>query len=463
MNDEPSIFRFDHHGPKKESARSESKKDSTEEERKKRHSIGLGISPRVRGGQPLIGGPSLTELQSFLDDMNSIRSPEPLPKTQKAEETFPSEPPLSYLEEVENETRKNNPENAHTQTGKGPHFIMEAKSYPSSSEKASSPPPSEPEKRPESEERTSPHAPFLQERPASAHARPHSVVRSGENESDESVTAHPDESLSPKPPAEVTPEDRERSAESVDDVAEPDRSSLPSTERLMVAMELTKSYVKGNLRIPVLRGVNLGVRPQEFLAIVGQSGSGKSTLLHLMATLDAPDGGSIHFDGQRIDNLSSGQRDLLRNEFIGMIFQFYHLLPELTTLENVLSPLMIRHGVLSYMTQRRKFVHRGEELLERVGLAHRAKHKPRELSGGEMQRAAIARSLIAQPQILLADEPTGNLDSESAREILDLLRTLNREQELTIVMVTHDLSIAHQADRILRLVDGRIQHDASPE
>jgi lipoprotein-releasing system ATP-binding protein len=228
-------------------------------------------------------------------------------------------------------------------------------------------------------------------------------------------------------------------------------------------MELTKSYVKGKLKIPVLRGVNLGVRPGEFLAIVGQSGSGKSTLLHLLATLDAPDAGSIHFDGQRIDNLASGQRDLLRNEFIGMIFQFYHLLPELTTLENVLSPLMIRHGVFSFMTRRRKFVARGEALLEQVGLAHRAKHKPRELSGGEMQRAAIARSLIAQPQILLADEPTGNLDSESANEILELLRTLNREQDLTIVMVTHDLSIAQQADRVIRLVDGRIQHDTSPE
>ena len=242
----------------------------------------------------------------------------------------------------------------------------------------------------------------------------------------------------------------------------PERKNLPYDERensgalQMVAVDLFKSYKKGKLAVPVLKGVNLGVREGEMLAIVGQSGSGKSTLLHLLGTLDAPDAGSIHFDGQRIDTISSSQRDLLRNRFIGMIFQFYHLIPEMTTLENVLSPIMIREGVWGYMSRRKQYRQRAGALLERVGLGHRLRHKPSELSGGEMQRAAIARALISDPQILLADEPTGNLDLNSAKEVLQLLRDLNREEKVTIVMVTHDQAIAQEADRTIRLVDGRV-------
>ena len=224
----------------------------------------------------------------------------------------------------------------------------------------------------------------------------------------------------------------------------------------MVAVDLFKSYRKGKLIVPVLKGVNLGVREGEMLSIVGQSGSGKSTLLHLLGTLDSPDSGSIHFDGQRIDSLSGGQRDLLRNQFIGMIFQFYHLIPEMTTLENVLSPIMIRESVWGYMTQRKQYRQKATELLERVGLGHRLRHKPNELSGGEMQRAAIARALISDPQILLADEPTGNLDLNSAKEVLKLLCDLNREKKVTILMVTHDPGIAQEANRTVRLVDGRV-------
>jgi lipoprotein-releasing system ATP-binding protein len=220
---------------------------------------------------------------------------------------------------------------------------------------------------------------------------------------------------------------------------------------------VTKSYLMGKVVVPVLKGVNLGIREGEFLAIVGQSGSGKSTLLHLLGTLDAPDQGTIHFDGQRIDNISSGQRDLLRNRFIGMIFQFYHLLPELSVLENVLSPLMIRDSIWNYFRNRSRYHKRGRELLDAVGLSHRLKHKPNELSGGEMQRAAIARALIAEPQILLADEPTGNLDAQSAQEILQLLCELNRERKLTVVMVTHDLTIARQADRMISIYDGQVR------
>ena len=224
----------------------------------------------------------------------------------------------------------------------------------------------------------------------------------------------------------------------------------------LLAKGLKKTYRKGPVEVPVLRGVSLAVRQAEFLAVVGQSGCGKTTLLHLLGTLDVPDEGEIQFDGRRIDNISSAERDGLRNRRFGMIFQFYHLLPELTTLENVLAPLMITHSIWSYWHKRRQFRALAADLLAMVGLDHRLKHRPRELSGGEMQRVAIARSLIARPSLLLADEPTGNLDQESGREIIKILRTLNERHRLTIVMVTHDPAIAAAADRTIRLVDGRV-------
>jgi lipoprotein-releasing system ATP-binding protein len=223
------------------------------------------------------------------------------------------------------------------------------------------------------------------------------------------------------------------------------------------AVGLFKSYRKGPVEVPVLTGLDIEIRQGEFIAVVGQSGSGKSTLLHLLGTLDAPDQGEIHFDGRRIDNLPVAQRDALRNKRFGMIFQFYHLLPELSMLENVLSPLMIAEGTWKYLANRKKHRATAMGLLETMGLAHRLKHKPRELSGGEMQRAAIARALIAQPELLLADEPTGNLDQATGQEILKILRTLNQRQHLTIVMVTHDQSLAAQADRVVRLARGRIE------
>lgn len=234
-------------------------------------------------------------------------------------------------------------------------------------------------------------------------------------------------------------------------------SATSASGTLFEARQLTKKFRKGRVEIPVLRGVDLQVRRGEFLAIVGQSGSGKSTLLHALATLDAPDSGEIHFEGARIDHLKGFKRDALRNQRFGMIFQFYHLLPELSALENVLSPLMIAQSTLGYFLRRKENQARGKELLEMVGLGHRLKHKPRELSGGEMQRAAIARALVGSPSVLFADEPTGNLDRKTGEEILRILRTLNREKGLTIVMVTHDLSIADQADRVARLVEGRLE------
>ncbi len=228
-------------------------------------------------------------------------------------------------------------------------------------------------------------------------------------------------------------------------------------EYQMAAIELSKSYQKGGVAIPVLTGLSLGVRRGEFLAVVGQSGSGKSTLLHLLGTLDAPDHGAVYFEGERIDNLPSNLRDSLRNKHFGMIFQMYHLLPELTTLENVMTPLMIGNSTLGFLRHRRKHRADATRLLETVGLGHRLKHKPRELSGGEMQRAAIARALVTGPQLLLADEPTGNLDRDTGNEILQLLGSLNRHENLTIVMVTHDQAVAQRADRVVRLVDGRIE------
>lgn len=232
----------------------------------------------------------------------------------------------------------------------------------------------------------------------------------------------------------------------------------PAPSQVQLATRgLFKSYQKGGFGIPVLQGIDLSIYEGEFLAIVGSSGCGKSTLLHLLGTLDKPDAGEISFDGNRIDNLPSASRDLLRNKHFGMIFQFYHLLPELTALENVLAPALIAEGALGYWRRRGAYRRRAEELLEMMGITARARHKPRELSGGEMQRAAIARALLSSPRVLLADEPTGNLDRTTGEQIMQILRELNQRQKLTIVMVTHDPWIAEQADRTVRLVEGRIQ------
>ena len=178
----------------------------------------------------------------------------------------------------------------------------------------------------------------------------------------------------------------------------------------------------------MLRGIDVDVAEGEFLSVIGASGSGKSTMLHLLGTLDRPDAGEIHLDGRRIDNLQAEERDRLRNQTFGFIFQFYHLLPELSTLENVLAPAMIAHSVWSWFANRRALRKQAMEMLERVGLSHRLTHKPRELSGGEMQRAAIARALINRPRILLADEPTGNLDAANGQHVMKLLRDLNRRK-----------------------------------
>ncbi len=223
------------------------------------------------------------------------------------------------------------------------------------------------------------------------------------------------------------------------------------------AVALTKAYQKGQHKVPVLRGVDIEMAQGEFVSIVGQSGCGKSTLLHVLGLLDKPDVGQVRLEGSRIDDLPIETRDEIRNRVFGFVFQFYHLLPELTLLENVLTPLMIRHSAWEYFKHRKQHREAALEIVERVGLAHRLKHRPAELSGGEMQRAAIARALITHPDVLLADEPTGNLDATTGGEIMDLLCGLNEQEGLTIIMVTHDQELARMSKRIVQLSEGRIQ------
>jgi lipoprotein-releasing system ATP-binding protein len=226
---------------------------------------------------------------------------------------------------------------------------------------------------------------------------------------------------------------------------------------LLRAVNLHKTYRKHAVSTEVLKGLDLEAAAGEFVCVVGASGSGKSTLLHLLGALDRPDAGRIYFDGERIDNAPSRRRDRLRNEAFAFIFQFYHLLPELTALENVMMPSLIRHSVLGWMGSGAAEKKRAAALLERVGLGHRLQHRPRELSGGEMQRTAVARALMGQPRVLFADEPTGNLDADAGREVVGLLRDLNRQDGLTIIMVTHNLELVSATDRVVRLAAGRVE------
>lgn len=230
-------------------------------------------------------------------------------------------------------------------------------------------------------------------------------------------------------------------------------TSLPE-DVILEARGIRKSYHKNKIELPVLRGVDVAFGRGEMSALVGRSGSGKSTLMHLLATLDQPDSGEVWFDGKRVDHLPRRARDMYRNQEIGIIFQFYHLLPELSAVENVLAPAMISRSVIGYFRERKWLQRRAEAMLDRVGLLERKSHKPCEMSGGEMQRVAIARSLMSHPKLLLADEPTGNLDTETGESILQLLRQLNTDDKLTIVMITHDEAIADLADRCYRMQDG---------
>jgi lipoprotein-releasing system ATP-binding protein len=224
---------------------------------------------------------------------------------------------------------------------------------------------------------------------------------------------------------------------------------------ILSASGLNKTYQLGKVAIKVLKGVSISLQRAEFVAIMGASGSGKSTLLHLLGALDVPDSGTVKFEGQDVFAGGNARRDRLRNATFGFVFQFYHLLPELNVLENVLLPCMVGNSTLAWFSRRGELRKHSKEMLSRMGLADRLKHKPNELSGGERQRVAIARALANRPQVLLADEPTGNLDAATGREILGVLKSLNQEGQ-TIVMVTHDPLVAASAHRIVSLVDGKI-------
>ncbi len=222
------------------------------------------------------------------------------------------------------------------------------------------------------------------------------------------------------------------------------------------AENIVKTYTDGPEVLHILRGLDLSVQAGEFLAITGISGSGKSTLLHILGLLDEWDSGSVYFDGQDVSALSTGQRGQLRNQQIGFVFQFYHLLPELTVLENTMLPAMVANSTFSWLSSRAKLRKQALEILGQLSLADRAKHRPAQLSGGEQQRTAIARALINKPRLLLADEPTGNLDVETGNQIIELLETLNSQHNQAIIMVTHDLDTANRAHRRLHLDQGAI-------
>ncbi len=231
---------------------------------------------------------------------------------------------------------------------------------------------------------------------------------------------------------------------------------MSDNDFILKAEGIHKSYRMGATRVMVLKGVDLAVKKGEFVAIIGASGSGKSTLLHILGALDKPDKGAVKFEGRDLSRHSSGELNRFRNKMVGFVFQFYHLLDELSVLENVYLPVMAGKSIVGWLGSRRWAKNRAKELLEQFGLSQRTKHKPYQLSGGERQRVAIGRALMNEPRLLLADEPTGNLDSATGNGILEVLEKLNSLGQ-TIVMVTHDERIARRAGRIVTLVDGKIE------
>ena len=227
--------------------------------------------------------------------------------------------------------------------------------------------------------------------------------------------------------------------------------NVAGKDPVLVCRDIVRRFEEGSSVLEVLSGVDLEVQAGERLAIIGSSGSGKTTLLQIMGGLDEPTTGDIHVGGHSMAQISESEKGLLRNKYLGFVYQFHHLLPEFSAEENVAMPLLIRGD------KRSAALAAARDLLNRVGLGERLGHKPGELSGGERQRAAVARALINRPALVLADEPTGNLDAGNGAQVLSLMLELNRERQTSLVIVTHDHSIAAQMDRILVLADGRLR------
>ena len=223
------------------------------------------------------------------------------------------------------------------------------------------------------------------------------------------------------------------------------------SDPVLACRSIVRQFREGDSTLDVLSGVDLTIHASERLAIIGASGSGKTTLLQIMGGLDDPTSGEVLVNGQSIANIGEKEKSAQRNQFIGFVYQFHHLLPEFSAQENVAMPLLIRR------LRKDAAMQQAADLLDRVGLAARLDHKPGELSGGERQRAAVARALITRPKLVLADEPTGNLDAGNGQHVLQLMLELNRELDTSLVIVTHDHSIAGQMDRVLILEDGRLR------
>ena len=237
----------------------------------------------------------------------------------------------------------------------------------------------------------------------------------------------------------------------------PPRNPSPARDEVILqATSVKKAFKMGDSAVLVLKHVDLAVKRGEFLAIEGRSGSGKSTLMHLLGALDVADGGDIFYESRNFSLMSEADRSHLRNTQFGFVFQFYHLLPELNVLENTLLAPMIENSWMAFRSKKAELKSRAAAVLEQMGLGHRVKHRPNQLSGGERQRVAIARALMNEPRVLFADEPTGNLDAETGRQIMDVLEKLHQQKGQTILMVTHDRTLAREADRVLFLKDGRL-------
>lgn len=223
------------------------------------------------------------------------------------------------------------------------------------------------------------------------------------------------------------------------------------SDALIETKNLNKSFNEGELLVEVLKGIDFTIKSNQSIAIIGTSGSGKSTLLHLLGGLDMPDKGEVFINNKNMGKLNDKQRGELRNQYLGFVYQFHHLLDEFTALENIAMPLLIRRD------DKEESLDKASNLLNKVGLSKRAQHKPGELSGGERQRAAIARALVTEPKCILADEPTGNLDEKTAEQVFELILELNQSLGSSIIMVTHNMSLSRRADRVLKLKEGFLE------